>query len=290
MRAVLLLAHGTPNSLDELPEYLTLVRGGRPPSPELLAEMRHNYAAIGGRSPLTDITRAQAEALAKALGDGTPVWVGMRNWHPFVAEAVAAAVEAGAHELLALVLTPQASPASAGKYREAVEQAVPSAVTVRFTGSWHSHPGVLAAFAEKVRASQAGCDAIVFTAHSLPTRLVQAGDPYPEQVAATAAGVAERTGIGPYHLAWQSAGRSAEEWLQPTLETCLAERAAEGRRRILVAPIGFVSDHTEILYDVDIQARRFAEESGLALTRTESLNTSPLFISALADLVRHAFA
>lgn len=290
MRAVLLLAHGTPDGLDQLPEYLTRVCGGRPPSPQLLAEMQGNYAAIGGRSPLTDITRAQGKALQAALGEATPVLVGMRNWRPLIAETVAAASEAGATELLALPLTPQSSPASTGKYREAVMQAIPSGVSVSFVESWHGHPQVLEAFAEKVRAGQGGCDGFVFTAHSLPARLLQAGDPYPRQVADTAAGVAARAGIGEFHLAWQSAGRTAEEWLQPTLEERLAELAALGRRRVLVAPIGFVADHTEILYDIDIQARRFAEARGLSLVRTESLNTSPPFISALADLVRHAFA
>lgn len=290
MRAVLLLAHGTPDSLDDLPAYLARVRGGRPPSAELLAEMRHNYAAIGGRSPLTDITRAQAEALQAALGDDTPVFVGMRNWRPFVTEAVDAATRAGATDLVAIPLTPQSSPASTGKYRDAVEQAVPAGVRVRFTDSWHLHPQVLTAFADRVRAKKDGCDAFVFTAHSLPTRLVQAGDLYAEQVAATAAGVAARAGVGEFHLAWQSAGRTAEEWLRPTLEQRLAELAAGGRHQVLVTPVGFVSDHTEILYDIDIQARRFAEERGLTLTRTESLNTSPLLISALAELVRHAFS
>lgn len=290
MRAVLLLAYGTPNSLDEMPEYLARVRGGRPPSPELLAEMGHNYAAIGGRSPLTDITRAQADALATALADGTPVFVGMRNWHPFIADAVAKAVRTGASELLALPLAPQSSPASTGKYREAVEQALPPGLKARFVESWHLHPQLVEAFAEKVSAKRDGCDAFVFTAHSLPRRSVQGGDPYAEQVAATAAAVAARAGLGDYHLAWQSAGRTAEEWLTPSLEQRLAELASAGQRRVLVTPVGFVSDHTEVLYDIDIQARRFAQERGLELTRTESLNTTPRFIAALAALVRTAFA
>jgi ferrochelatase len=290
MRAVLLLAHGTPDSLDQMPEYLARVRGGRPPSPALLEEMGRNYAAIGGRSPLTGVTRAQADALAGVLGDGTPVFVGMRNWHPFIAEAMAEAVKAGTRELLALPLAPQSSRASTGKYREAVKQALPPGVEARFVESWHLHPELVEAFAEKVSAKSQGCDAFVFTAHSLPTRLLQDGDPYAEQVAATAAAVAQRAGLGAYHLAWQSAGRTADEWLAPTLEQRLAELAAAGHRRVLVTPVGFVSDHTEILYDIDIQARRFAQERGLELARSESLNTAPRFIATLADLVRTAFA
>jgi len=156
--------------------------------------------------------------------------------------------------------------------------------------SWHLHPQLVEAFAEKVTARGDGCDAFVFTAHSLPKRLVQGGDSYAQQVAATAAAVAARAGLAGYHLAWQSAGRTAEEWLTPSLEQRLAELATAGHRRVLVVPVGFVSDHTEVLYDIDIQARHFARERGLELVRTESLNTSPRFIAALADLVRTAFA
>jgi ferrochelatase len=288
MKGVLLLAHGTPESLDEMPEYLRLVRGGREPSAELVGEMRHNYAAIGGRSPLTDITRAQAAALQHALDDGTPVFVGMRNWKPFVADALRDAAAAGATDLVALPLAPQYSTLSVGRYREAVERARPEGVRVRFVDSWPDHPGLLDAFAEKLRAARQReeWDEVIFTAHSLPERAVTEGDPYPGQVAATARGVAERAGLARFRQAYQSAGRTPEPWLGPTLEQALAELAAQGARRVLVAPIGFVCDHTEILFDIDVQARSFARARGLALGRTESLNTSPAFIGALADLVR----
>ena len=187
---VLLLAHGTPDRLDEMPEYLRLVRGGREASAELVEEMRHNYAAIGGRSPLTDITRAQAAELERALGDGTPVLVGMRNWKPFIADALRKAAEAGLTRLLAVPMAPQYSALSVGKYREAVERSRPDGMAVRFVDSWHDHPGLLDAFAEKVRAAgPAGSwDEAIFTAHSLPERVVREGDPYPGQVAATAGG------------------------------------------------------------------------------------------------------
>src|SRR2546425_11474534 len=154
MKGVLLLAHGTPESLDEMPEYLRLVRGGREPSVELVDEMRHNYAAIGGRSPLTDITRAQAAALRRVLDDGTPVFVGMRNWKPFVADALRDASAAGATDLVALPLAPQYSALSVGKYREAVERSPTEGVKVRFVDSWHDHPGLLDAFAEKLLAAR----------------------------------------------------------------------------------------------------------------------------------------
>lgn len=289
---VLLLAHGTPESLDEMPEYLTLVRGGRPPSPELVEEMRRNYAAIGGRSPLRDRTEAQAAALARELGEGTPVFVGMRNWRPFVAEAVQRARTAGVTELVAIPMAPQYSTLSVGRYRAAVEAARPEGMALLFVEAWHDHPGLLDAFAEKVRRSlqSAPADAVVFTAHSLPRRVVEAGDPYAAQVAATAEGVARRAGLASFSLAWQSAGRTGEPWLGPTLEEELAALAARGARSVLAAPIGFVADHTEVLFDLDVQARAAARALGVALERTESLNDSPRLIAALADVVRRARA
>jgi ferrochelatase len=288
MNGVLLLAHGTPESLDEMADYLRLVRGGREPSAELVEEMRHNYAAIGGRSPLTDITRAQAAALQRALDDGTPVFVGMRNWKPFVADALRDAAAAGVTHLVAVPLAPQYSTLSVGKYKEAVERSRPEGTTVRFVDSWYDDPGLLDAFAEKLRAArmQDGWDEVIFTAHSLPERVVREGDPYPKQVAATARGVAERVGLARYRQAYQSAGRTPEPWLGPPLEQALGELAVQGARRVLVAPIGFVCDHTEVLFDVDVEARSFARAQGLTLGRTESLNTSPAFIAALAELVR----
>jgi len=285
---VILLAHGTPDRLDEMPEYLRLVRGGREPSAELVEEMRHNYAAIGGRSPLTDITRAQAAALQRELADGTPVFVGMRNWKPFIADALRDAATAGVTDLLALPMAPQYSILSVGKYREAAERSRPDGTAMRFVESWHDHPGLLEAFAEKVRAARAHetWDEVIFTAHSLPERVVRGGDPYAGQVAATAGGVAARAGLARYRQAYQSAGRTPEPWIGPSLEAVLGELAAENARRVLVAPIGFVCDHTEVLFDVDVQARSFARSRGLTLGRTESLNTSPTFIRALAALVR----
>jgi ferrochelatase len=289
VNGVLLLAHGTPDSLDDMPAYLTRVRGGRPPSPELVLEMRRNYAAIGGRSPLTDLTRAQAEALAREL-DGTPVYVGMRNWAPLVADVLPQAVAQGVRSLTAIPMAPQYSSLSVEKYRDAVEAARPPGLAVHFVGSWHDHPGLLDAFAERVRAALARgpWDAVLFTAHSLPERVIQGGDPYADQVAATARGVAGRAGVGSYRLAFQSAGRTPEPWLGPSLDETVAAAADGGARRILVVPIGFVCDHTEILFDVDVQAAGVARARGVELGRTESLNTSPTFIRALADLVRRA--
>jgi protoporphyrin/coproporphyrin ferrochelatase len=214
----------------------------------------------------------------------------MRNWDPYVAEALTAAWHAGVREVVAVPMAPQYSTLSVAKYAEAVEAARPSDMNVRFVRSWHDHPGLLEAFAEKVEAAlrSAPWDRVLFTAHSLPVRVIEGGDPYAEEVAATARGVAERAGVSDYAQAWQSAGRTPEPWLGPSLEDALGRLGGEGAHRVLVAPIGFVCDHTEILFDVDVQAARAARRLGLELGRTESLNDSPTFIRALSDLVDKA--
>jgi protoporphyrin/coproporphyrin ferrochelatase len=290
VKGVLLLAHGTPESLDQMPAYLTRVRGGRPPSPELVEEMTSNYAAIGGRSPLTDITRRQAQALHRALGDGTRVYVGMRNWDPSIEDAIAEAVRDGVTTMVALPLAPQYSTLSVGKYQEAVAAAAPPGLRVRFVEPWHTHSGLLLAFAERLRAALARgpWHAVVFTAHSLPTRVIEAGDPYAAQVRETAAGVAALCGVGEWSLAYQSAGRTPEPWLGPSLDDSIASLAQAGARRILVCCVGFVCDHTEILFDIDVRAQRKAAGVGVTLERTESLNDSPAFIAALCGIVRAA--
>jgi len=285
--AVLLMAHGTPASIDEMPEYLRLVRGGRPPSPELIEEMRHNYTAIGGRSPLTDITLAQGAALSARLGPGTPVVVGMRNWHPFIKEAVDGLMAGGVSRVIGIPLAPQFSTLSVQKYEEAARAALPPGVEFRPVRSFHAHPRLIDAFAERLTESHPRADEeIVFTAHSLPQRVVAAGDRYADEVAETARLVAARAGIATYQQAYQSAGRTPEPWLGPDLSAFVRERASRGTTQMLVVPIGFVCDHTEILFDIDVQAAAAARACGVALRRTQSLNTSPSFIAALEDLVR----
>jgi ferrochelatase len=285
---VLLMAHGTPGSLDEMPEYLRLVRGGRPPSDELIAEMRHNYAAIGGRSPLTDITRAQCAALQQRLGPGIPVAAGMRNWTPFIGEAIQALVAAGAGRLIGIPLAPQFSTLSVQKYVDAARAALPDGIRFDPVESFHLHPLLIEAFAERLRAAQPEQDEhIVFTAHSLPVKVVESGDPYAEEIAATARAVAERAGVTRFERAYQSAGRTPEPWIGPDLGSVIEQLSRGGTRKVLVVPIGFVCDHTEILFDIDIQAARIARDAGTSLRRTESLNTSPTFIRALEDIVRN---
>jgi ferrochelatase len=293
------MAHGTPSSLDEMPEYLRLVRGGRPPSDELIAEMRHNYQAIGGRSPLTGITLAQAEQLRARLGKEIPVAVGMRNWTPFIREALLELASAGVTRVIAIPLAPQYSTLSAKKYidtaraaltdgiRDGITNRKPDGMQLDPVESYHAHPLLIEAFAERVRAAQPRHDElVVFTAHALPRRAVAEGDRYVDEVDATARGVAERSGVARYVRAFQSAGRTPEPWTGPDIRELLDEQSIKGVRRFLVVPIGFVCDHTEILFDIDVQAARAARELAAALRRTESLNTSPVFISLIEELVR----
>jgi len=286
--AVLLMAHGTPASLDEMPEYLRLVRGGRPPSPELVAEMRHNYQAIGGRSPLTEITMAQGEALRRKLGADVPVSVGMRNWRPFLKDAIADLAATGVTRVVGVPMAPQFSTLSVQKYVDAATAALPDGVRLDAVRSFHSHHLLLEAFAERVRAAAPHPDElVVFTAHSLPVRVIESGDQYAAEVAATARGVAELAGVARFEIAFQSAGRTPEPWIGPDLSEFVTSKAAEGARRFLVVPIGFVCDHTEILFDIDVQAASTARQAGASLRRTESLNTSPTFIGALEAIVRN---
>lgn len=292
--AVLLMAHGTPESIDQMPEYLRLVRGGREPSRDLIEEMKHNWRAIGGHSPLTDITLQQGAALQAMLaadGFDVPVTVGMRNWTPFIADAMREIEASGATKVIGVPLAPQFSTLSVQKYMDAAKAALPAGADFTCVRSFHDHPLLIEAFAEKVLAENPRSgDELIFTAHSLPQRVIAAGDPYPDEVKATAKAVAERCGIGAYHRAYQSAGRTSEPWLGPDLSELIRARAGARVRRMLVAPIGFVCDHTEILFDIDVQAAETAREVGVTLRRTQSLNVSPTFIRTLAALVAQAVA
>jgi ferrochelatase len=287
--AVLLMAHGTPESIEQMADYLRLVRGGREPSRELVEEMTHNWEAIGGRSPLTDITMQQAHALeAQLAADGfvIPVAVGMRNWRPFIADAIRDMIRTGTQRVIGIPMAPQFSTLSVKKYMDAAEAALPAGVEFSCVQSFHSHPLLVEAFAERVLAAEPRPDEeVVFTAHSLPQRVVTSGDPYPNEVAATAKAIAMRCGIVSYDIAYQSAGRTPEPWLGPDLSEHIRARSTTGARRLLVVPVGFVCDHTEILFDIDVQAAAAARDVGITLRRTESLNISPTFIRALAALV-----
>lgn len=297
---VLLAAHGTPRSLDEIPAFLRAIRHGRETPPALVAEVRRRYEAIGGRSPLTEITRAQAEALARRLG--VPVFCGMRAWHPLLRDVVEREVAPlRPTKIVVCALAPQFSNLSVGAYIRAVREgceaafgreALPSIVPVR---RWAQRPALAEAFAEKVREALArhfpddpDAVALVFTAHSLPTKILETSDPYPVDFEATARNVLDRVGgAGRTHRScYQSQGMTAEPWLGPDLPTTLRDLRDAGARAVLVVPVGFVADHVEVLYDLDIEAREVARSLGLDFARTASLNDSPRFIDALEEAVR----
>ena len=289
--AILLLAHGSPDSPADIPEFMQHITGGRPVPDPVVREVTHRYSVIG-KSPLTEITMRQAEELRNKLG--VPVYVGMRNWKPFIAEAVREMLSSGIDQVVAICLAPQNSSTSVGLYRKALLAELKPGFSVHFLESWHDHPLLIQAFAEKLepvwrRASnEIGEPApVIFTAHSVPTRTIQAGDPYEKQTKETARMVGARVaGLGPelQHFAFQSQGMSGGPWLGPTVESAMLELKRRGHRGMVIAPVGFVCDHVEILYDVDIVFRDFAGEQSLKMWRSESLNVSPTFIAALAKL------
>jgi len=297
------MAYGGPDSLDDIEPYLLDIRGGRPTSPELVEEIRERYALIGGRSPLLELTRQQAQALEAQLncpGEARyRVYVGMRHWQPRIKETVADMVEDGIEQAVTLVMAPHYSRMSTGAYFARLDEALDDlGADIVFTRieSWHDHPGLIAALEEKTiealaRYERDGTDAlpkVIFSAHSLPTRILDWGDPYDAQLNETAGRVAERLDLPPdrWLFCYQSAGRSPEPWLGPQIEDVIVELAQAGEKRLLMAPIGFVCDHVEVLYDIDIEGRGLAEAHGARLERSESLNASPTFIAALADMVK----
>jgi ferrochelatase len=280
--AVLLLAHGAPQRVEDVESYLSLVRGGRPGSPKILEEVRHRYAAIGGSSPLFEWTRVQARALQEALG--IPVFFGMRNWHPFIAETMEQVRAAGIEKLAAICLAPQFSEMSVGLYIQRTEAAgFPGSIA--WAKSYHDEPLLIRAFAENLRRAWRG-QRVLFTAHSLPEKILAAGDPYDRETRETAALVAARLGIPDWEFAYQSQGMTGDVWLGPTVESCLDRYAAQGIREVVIDPIGFVCDHVEVLFDIDVLFRDYARERGISLLRPESLNGSPTFTAALAEVAR----
>lgn len=289
-QAVLLLAHGAPERIDDIEEYLRCVRNGRPVPPAMVEEIRHRYAAIGGGSPLLACTRRQAQALEQKLeADGFPVKVyfAMRNWRPFIQETMAQIHHDGVERLIAVCLAPQYSKMSVGLYFRRTQEAkvaLGATTEIVWTKSFHAHPLLIEAFAEKL-APLAGNGRVLFTAHSLPERILENADPYDAEVKTTVRLVAGRCGLESWDFAYQSQGMTEEPWLGPTVESVLDAYAAQGVRRVVLAPIGFVSDHLEILYDVDVLFRDYARDRGIELVRTQSLNDSPTFIAALAAVV-----
>ena len=281
--AVILMAYGSPATAEDVPAYLADIREGRRVSQEAIDELAERYRRIGGRSPLDEITEAQRAGLELELG--LPVFVGMKHWRPRIAEAVEAALSGGADTFVGLVLAPHYSRLSIAGYRERLEDTLQGRAKLIFVESWHDNGSFLDVLASRVR----GFDGhVVFTAHSLPERILRDGDPYRDQLLETARLVAERAGLSDWSFAFQSASATGEPWLGPDILEELDRLAANGVRRVLVCPVGFVSDHLEILWDLDIEARERAAELDLDLDRIESMNDDPAFLRALAGVVQKA--
>jgi ferrochelatase len=295
--AVLLLAHGTPDSIEEIPAYLANVTSGRQLPAAVVEEIQHRYSLIG-HSPLTELTMRQAALISQELG--LPAYVGMRNWKPYIRDTVAQMAADGITHALAICLAPHNSRTSVGLYRKALlGESGTAPFTVDFVSEWHAEPLLIRAFSEKLRDgwSHACLDAnapvpVLFTAHSVPVRTIEAGDDYERQTRETAALVAASVPeiSGNWRFAFQSQGMSGGEWLGPTVESVIEEFAAAGHKHLFVQPIGFVCDHVEVLYDVDIAFKNFAAARGIALSRAESLNDSVLFARAVAQLARTRLA
>jgi len=289
-QAVLLIAHGSPERVEDIPEFLQNISRGRPMPEVVVREVQHRYSQIG-TSPLTKITKAHAEGVARELG--LPAYVGMRNWHPFIADTLRQMKSDNVGQTVAICLAPHNSQTSVGLYKQVLFGAGAPFV-IDFVEEWHDHPLLVEAFADKLRkgwktaSQQHGAPLpVLFTAHSVPQRTIADGDPYEAQTRETAALVAARVPeIGAWQFAFQSQGMSGGEWLGPTVEDTIARLRKAGHTGVFLQPIGFVCDHVEILFDVDILFRQFAGERGMKLYRAESLNDSPLFVRALADLAR----
>jgi protoporphyrin/coproporphyrin ferrochelatase len=278
--AVVLMAYGSPDRPEDIPAYLEDIRGGRPVSETLVSELVERYRRIGG-SPLNEITERQRAALERELG--LPVYVGMKHWQPRIPEAIEQALAAGADRIVGLVLAPHYSRISIGGYRALLEEALADSAELVFVESWHDHQPFIDVVTDRIRGTDAH---VVFTAHSLPARILAEGDPYRDELLETARLAAEAGGVERWSIAFQSESPIGEPWLEPHVLAELERLHGDGVENVLLAPVGFVSDHLEILWDLDIEARAKAAELGLSLERMPSLNDDPAFIGALAALVR----
>ena len=288
--AVLLLAHGSPDSVDDVPEFLLQVTRGRQLPAQVVEEVKHRYALIG-HSPLTERTLQQRDLLARKLG--LPVYVGMRNWKPFISDTVRTMAADRIERAVVICLAPQNSRTSVGLYRSTLEKNI--SFDVDFVDSWHDHPLLIQAFTEKLLAGRERASReigtnvpVIFTAHSVPQQTIAEGDPYETQAKETAALVAReaRLAEGEWTFAFQSQGMSGAGWLGPTVEETILALKQKGHCGVFIQPIGFLCDHVEVLYDIDIGFKQFAQKEQMRLWRAESLNDSPLLTAALADVAR----
>ena len=297
--AVLLMAMGGPDCLENVEPFLLDVRAGRPTPPELVEEIRERYRATGGKSPAVGITQEVAKKLEQQLnesGDGRyRVYVGLRHWHPFIKETYAELLKSLPEQIIGVCMAPQQSSLSTGAYRKKVEEAraeLEDHTSVTYVGSWNRHPKLIAAIVEHIRqglqkfpADVRATVPVLFTAHSLPERIVAMKDPYPDEVKGTVEAVTQFLGNQPTYFAYQSQGRSSEPWLGPTVESMLETIQLAGHQTVLVAPIGFICDHVETLFDIDIELKQLAMNKGLHLERMAMLNDSLPLIETLRDVL-----
>ena len=285
--AVVLMAYGSPERLSDVPAYYADIRGGRPIAPENLADLVERYRRLGieDSSPLNAITEQTRVALEDELD--VPVFTGMKHWMPRIADAAEAALGSGAEEIVGLVLAPHYSALSIAGYREQLERALGGRAELRFIESWHEEPGFVELLADRV----SGADGhVVFTAHSLPARILDLGDPYKDQLLETSLLVADVSGVSDWSFSFQSESRTGEPWLGPDILDHLESLRGRGVERVLVCPVGFVSDHLEIRWDLDVEASEKAAELGLQLARIEMPNADPTFVRTLAGIVRRALS
>ena len=299
---VFLLAYGTPESLDDVEPYFTHIRGGRKPSPEAVANLRERYRLVGGRTPLKDLTFATADKLQARLDAEAPgryrVYVGMKHWHPFIAETMPHIAADGVRDVVALVLAPHYSRMSVGGYRRYVDEAnatLEQPLQMTFIERWHDHPGFRRLIADRIVAARAELPPdlhdqalVLFSAHSLPERILSWNDPYPDELRESAAGIAGLLGLTDWRLCYQSAGMTGEPWLGPDILDYLEELHSEGVRAVISAPFGFVADHLEVLWDIDREAQDKAAELGMELRRIRMPNADDDFVDVLVSLVRDA--
>ena len=294
--AIILIALGGPRSLDEVGPFMEAFMG-RPAPPPVVAAVKERYQLIGGRSPLPELVKTQAEALEHELGEDYRTYEGFRYSRPTVAESLDMAIKNGARRVIALSMSPFSTEVTTGAYKSACDALGSGETCPLFIPSWHDNPLFIEAWQERIfhglkryRETLRRHAAVIFTSHSIPLRYIQAGDPYRKQIEETAQIIAKRMALSRWYIAWQSKGaRATEPWLEPEVETILDMIAAEQKGEfVLEVPLGFTCDHLETLYDIDIVHRRHAEKLGLTFERSESLNASPIFIKALANVVRKA--
>jgi ferrochelatase len=285
--AVVLMAYGSPERLEDIPAYYADIRGGRPVRPELLAELTERYRRLGieESNPLNAITEKTRATLEAELA--IPVFTGMKHWRPRIADAAEAALAGGAEKVVGLVLAPHYSRLSIGGYREQLEAALAGRADSAFVESWHDDPGLIELWADRVRGTDAH---VVFTAHSLPARILEEGDPYEEQLLETSRLVAEAAGLEHWSFSYQSESATGEPWLQPDILDHLTALHGQGVDDVLLCPVGFVADHLEIRWDLDTEAVEQARELGIRLARVEMPNADPAFIGVLASIVRPLIA